>query len=112
MKKYLRKVAGVLVSAAPLALVSTASHAAIDTTALNREALQPARVALEYAQVFTHRDDFTLALGLQLYQSKAGLTPWNLLMAASSLVVAPVLLLFLLSQRTFVHGVAGEGVKE
>ncbi len=34
MKKYLRKVAGVLVSAAPLALVSTASHAAIDTTAV------------------------------------------------------------------------------
>ncbi|HND63183.1 MAG TPA: ABC transporter permease [Opitutaceae bacterium] len=29
------------------------------STALNREALQPARVALEYAQVFTHRDDFT-----------------------------------------------------
>lgn len=60
----------------------------------------------------THRDDFTLALGLQLYQSKAGLTPWNLLMAASALVVAPVLLLFLLTQRTFVRGVSGEGVKE
>lgn len=60
----------------------------------------------------THRDDFTLALGLQLYQSKAGLTPWNLLMAASTMVVAPVLLLFLLTQRTFVQGVATEGLKE
>jgi len=60
----------------------------------------------------THRDQFTLALGLQLYQSKAGNTPWNLLMAASTLVVAPVLVLFLLTQRTFVQGAAGEGLKE
>jgi len=60
----------------------------------------------------THRDQFTLALGLQLYQSKAGNTPWNLLMAASTMVVAPVLLLFLLAQRTFVQGAAAEGLKE
>lgn len=59
-----------------------------------------------------HRDQFTLALGLQLYQSKAGLTPWNLLMAASTMVVAPVLLLFLLTQRAFVRGVAAEGLKD
>jgi multiple sugar transport system permease protein len=60
----------------------------------------------------THRDQFTLALGLQLYQSKAGNTPWNLLMAASTMVVAPVLVLFVLTQRTFVQGVAGEGLKD
>lgn len=60
----------------------------------------------------THRDQFTLALGLQLYQSKAGNTPWNLLMAASTLVVAPVLVLFLLTQRSFIQGAAGEGLKE
>lgn len=59
----------------------------------------------------THRDQFTLALGLQLYQSKAGNTPWNLLMAASTMVVAPVFLLFLLAQRTFIGGVAAEGIK-
>jgi len=59
----------------------------------------------------THQDDFTLALGLQLYQSKAGNTPWNLLMAASTMVVAPVLLLFFLTQRTFVRGIATEGLK-
>lgn len=60
----------------------------------------------------THRDQFTLALGLQLYQSKAGNTPWNLLMAASTMVVAPVLMLFLLTQRTLVKGIATEGLKE
>jgi multiple sugar transport system permease protein len=60
----------------------------------------------------THRDQFTLALGLQLYQSQAGNTPWNLLMAASVLVVAPVLVLFFLTQRTFVRGIATQGLKE
>ncbi len=60
----------------------------------------------------TKPDQRTLALGLQLYQSKAGLTPWNLLMAASTMVVAPVLVLFVLTQRAFVRGVAAEGLKE
>lgn len=60
----------------------------------------------------TKPDQRTLALGLQLYQSKAGLTPWNLLMAASTMVVAPVLVLFLLTQRAFVRGVAAEGLKD
>lgn len=59
----------------------------------------------------TRRENFTLALGLQLYQSKAGLTPWNLLMAASTLVVLPLLAVYVLAQRQFVEGVGAEGVK-
>jgi len=59
-----------------------------------------------------HRDQFTLALGLQLYQSQAGNVPWNLLMAASTLVIAPVVVLFILTQRTFVEGIATQGLKE
>ncbi|MFG0304767.1 MAG: carbohydrate ABC transporter permease [Phycisphaerales bacterium JB040] len=58
------------------------------------------------------RDDFTLALGLQLYQAQAGEVPWNLLMAASTLVMGPVLLAFLLAQRTFVEGLSTSGLKE
>lgn len=58
------------------------------------------------------RDDFTLALGLQLYQAQAGEVPWNLLMAASSMVVVPVLLAFVLAQRTFVEGLSSTGLKE
>ncbi len=58
------------------------------------------------------QDQFTLALGLQLYQSQAGNVPWNLLMAASTLVVLPVLVLFILTQRTFVEGIATQGLKE
>jgi multiple sugar transport system permease protein len=60
----------------------------------------------------THRDQFTLALGLQLYQSKAGNTPWNLLMAASTLVVLPIFLLFVVAQRSLVEGITAGGVKE
>lgn len=59
----------------------------------------------------TNRDQFTLALGLQLYQSKAGNTPWNWLMAASTMVVLPVLLVFLTARQAFVKGIAGEGLK-
>jgi multiple sugar transport system permease protein len=59
----------------------------------------------------THRDQFTLALGLQLFQSQQGATPWNLLMAASTMIVLPVLLLFLLAQRSLVDGIATTGVK-
>lgn len=60
----------------------------------------------------THRDQYTLALGLQLYQSKAGNTPWNLLMAASTMVVAPLMLLFILARRAFVEGISTGAVKE
>lgn len=59
----------------------------------------------------THRDQFTLALGLQLYLSKLGQTPWNLLMAATAIMTAPVLLLFLITQRTFVDGISTVGTK-
>ncbi|HLO40842.1 MAG TPA: carbohydrate ABC transporter permease [Phycisphaerales bacterium] len=59
-----------------------------------------------------HRDQFTLALGLQLYQSQAGNTPWSLLMAASTMVVAPVVIVFFAAQRFFVEGVASQGLKE
>lgn len=59
----------------------------------------------------TDRDQYTLALGLQMYQSQAGLTPWNLLMAASAMVIAPILMLFFLTQKTFVKGVSTDGLK-
>lgn len=58
-----------------------------------------------------NQDQFTLALGLQLYQSKAGQTPWNLLMMASTLVIAPILALFLLTQGLLVKSVATTGIK-
>ena len=59
----------------------------------------------------TDRDQFTLALGLHLYQSQQGSTPWNLLMAASTLFVLPVLVLFLLAQKAIMDGIALGGTK-
>jgi len=58
-----------------------------------------------------HQDQFTLALGLQFYQAQHGGTPWNLLMAACTLVTVPLLLLFLLAQRSFLEGIATSGMK-
>ncbi len=57
------------------------------------------------------QDTFTLALGLQFFQSRQGGTPWNLLMAASTLVVAPVIVLFFFTQRTFIQGITMSGLK-
>ena len=59
----------------------------------------------------THRDQYTLALGLELYMSRLGTTPWNLVMAASTIMVAPVLLLFLFAQRSCLEGISTTGMK-
>lgn len=54
---------------------------------------------------------FTLSLGLQFYQSQNGGTQWNLLMAASTIVIAPVIVLFFFTQRLFIQGIAVTGMK-
>lgn len=55
--------------------------------------------------------DFTLAIGLQSCQSKGDGTDWRYLMAASTLVVLPVIVLFFFTQRYFVEGIATTGGK-
>jgi multiple sugar transport system permease protein len=54
---------------------------------------------------------YTLALGLGAYQSAHGMTQWNSLMAASLMIVAPIILLYFLAQKTFVQGIATTGMK-
>lgn len=54
---------------------------------------------------------FTLSLGLQSYQSQAGGTEWHLLMAASTIVVLPIIVLFFFTQRTFIQGITVTGMK-
>jgi multiple sugar transport system permease protein len=56
------------------------------------------------------RDKFTLALGLRAFQGSYG-TEWHLLMAASLVVMLPVLTLFFVAQRYFIQGVVFTGVK-
>ena len=54
---------------------------------------------------------FTLSLGLQAYQSQHGGTQWNLLMAASCLVILPVVVVFFFAQKVFIQGIATSGLK-
>lgn len=59
----------------------------------------------------TDERDFTLALALQSMQRKSGLTDWHYLMAASTLVILPIVALFVAAQRQFVEGIALTGGK-
>lgn len=54
---------------------------------------------------------FTLSLGLDAYRTQHGGTDWNLLMAASILVIAPVTLVFFFAQKVFIQGIATSGFK-
>jgi multiple sugar transport system permease protein len=61
--------------------------------------------------IYLHsQSNFTLALGLRAFQGEYG-TDWNLLMAASLVVMLPVLLLFFFLQRYFIQGVVFTGIK-
>ena len=61
--------------------------------------------------IYLHsRNNFTIALGLQAFQTQAG-PEWHLIMAASLVAMLPVLLLFFLGQRYFIQGVVFSGIK-
>jgi multiple sugar transport system permease protein len=63
-------------------------------------------------QIYTSENPgaWTLSYGLQTFKS-AHHTNWNLTMAATVLVMAPVILLFFLAQKAFIEGVTLTGVK-
>lgn len=53
---------------------------------------------------------YTLSLGLQMFLSQHG-AEWQKLMAASTLMILPVLAIFLAAQRAFVEGISVTGLK-
>jgi multiple sugar transport system permease protein len=53
---------------------------------------------------------FTLALGLQMFQG-VYTSQWDLLMAASTVVVLPSVIVFLVGQKYFLEGISLSGVK-
>jgi multiple sugar transport system permease protein len=55
-------------------------------------------------------DKYPLAVGLAFFTSEHDVA-FNLLMAASTLIVAPIVVLFLLAQRFFIEGITVGGVK-
>lgn len=58
----------------------------------------------------TEPETFTMALGLQQYQSQNGGSEWHLLMGASVLLVVPIIVLFFLAQKTFIQGISTTGM--
>jgi multiple sugar transport system permease protein len=57
-----------------------------------------------------NRNQYTLSLGLQVFTGQHG-SEWGLLMAASTMMVAPVILLFFFAQKNFVQGITMTGLK-
>lgn len=55
---------------------------------------------------------YTLSLALQQFQSKLGGAEWGPLMASVVVMVIPVVILFLITQKYFVKGIAMSGLKE
>ena len=62
--------------------------------------------------IVTNTDNMrTLPIGLKLMRDGEQGDPWHLLMAASTFIVVPVILLFLFFQRFFVKGITAGAVK-
>ncbi|WP_461767165.1 carbohydrate ABC transporter permease [Pseudothermotoga sp.] len=67
--------------------------------------------AFLWVLIVTNKDKFrTLPVGLQTFSTDVG-TVYNLLMAAATFSILPILILFLLTQRYFVQGIARTGLK-
>lgn len=58
----------------------------------------------------TNETSYTVSLGLQQFQSQKG-TEWGLLMAVSTLMTLPVIVLFFFLQKTFISGITFSGIK-
>ena len=63
---------------------------------------------------------FTLPIGLFSFIAKAGVleggggtavTPWNLVMSLTTVMIVPVIIVFFLAQKRFIEGVASTGIK-
>ena len=59
----------------------------------------------------TDQKQYTMALGLQLFQSQTAESAWNYLMAASVIMLVPVIILFFFTQKQFIEGIATTGFK-
>jgi multiple sugar transport system permease protein len=54
---------------------------------------------------------FTLSLGLSMFRTPFGGTPWHWYMAASLTVILPCIVVFFIAQRYFIQGIVVSGVK-
>jgi len=58
----------------------------------------------------TDESKYTISLGLQQFQT-GHTTEWSLLMAASTIITIPIIIIFFFTQRTFIQGIALTGLK-
>ncbi|HVO42762.1 MAG TPA: carbohydrate ABC transporter permease, partial [Aggregatilineales bacterium] len=56
------------------------------------------------------QNQWTISLGLQLFKNMYG-AQWQLMMAASTLAMLPIMVLFFFTQNTFVKGITLTGIK-
>lgn len=61
--------------------------------------------------VAQNNDTYTLPVALALYSTGQNETQYGLLMAGATVVVLPVLVVFLIFQRRFIQGIATTGIK-
>ena len=67
--------------------------------------------AFQWPLIVTSKPDFRpVTVGLSAFRQEAG-SSYHLLMAASTFVVAPIVLLFLVAQRYLVQGIARTGIR-
>jgi multiple sugar transport system permease protein len=61
--------------------------------------------------IYLNREQlFTMQLGLQFFQGQYTGT-WNLLMAASTVILVPVIVIFYFGQKLFIKGIIVGGLK-
>jgi multiple sugar transport system permease protein len=58
----------------------------------------------------SRESQYTLSLGLQMFVSQHS-AEWQKLMAASAVMILPVLLVYFFAQRTFIEGISLTGLK-
>ena len=65
--------------------------------------------------IFLHDESlYTMPIGLLNFIAMAGQaqgTPWQLVMAVSTIMVIPIVIIFFLAQKRFIEGIASHGVK-
>ncbi len=54
---------------------------------------------------------YTVSIALANFSAEYGMTPWNLLMAASLIALLPCIILFFFAQKYFIQGIVITGVK-
>lgn len=58
----------------------------------------------------TNESSYTLSLGLQQFQSQKG-SEWGMMMAVSTMMTVPIIILFFFLQKTFIQGITFTGIK-